>query len=56
MNQKIPQILRTFEGYIKGGLEMACFRLSEVCRIEKCFLMILLRLASAGWYVVTKGI
>lgn len=38
-----------------GGVEMARFSLSEVCRMGRCLFAILVRLASAGWYAVTNG-
>ena len=39
-----------------GGLGMARLSLSEVWRIDRCFLAIPPSLVRPGWYVVTRGI
>ena len=39
-----------------GGSGMAFFNLLDVWRIGRCFLVILDRLLSPGWYVTTSGI
>ena len=45
-----------FLGRLKAGSGMAFFNLLEVWRIGRCFLTILDRLVSPGWYVTTNGV